>query len=241
MLLLLTITVVLILIVIVKFISPILIRYSQLQKDYQNITLLPLSPIPYIGNAHQFNKPPHIATELLIRLAKECQDQNKGAFCIWFGLWPKVVLCSGKGLEVFHNFMFIFTNLIFSHNYSRLLVNNWSSLPIMNFLHLGLKLVYLLGKVQHSNSNNLFVFDSNHEKWRSRRRLITPSFHDTQLLHNYMNIFNEQASILARRLDEYTKQPNQTYDLYPYISACTLDIIAGLLNCLLKNVSDFIV
>ncbi len=55
-----------------------------------------------------------------------------------------------------------------------------------------------------------------------------------------MNIFNEQACILARRLDEYTKQPNQTYDLYPYISACTLDIIAGLLNSLLKDVSDFL-
>jgi hypothetical protein len=45
-----------------------------------------------------------------------------------------------------------------------------------------------------------------------------------------MNIFNEQASILARRFDQLTKQSNETYDLYPYISACTLDIIAGLFN-----------
>jgi hypothetical protein len=44
-----------------------------------------------------------------------------------------------------------------------------------------------------------------------------------------MMIFNEQSCILARRLDEYAKQPNQTHNLYPYISACTLDIIAGLL------------
>jgi len=50
-----------------------------------------------------------------------------------------------------------------------------------------------------------------------------------------MLIFNEQAFILARRLDEYAKQPNQTFDLYAYISACTLDIIARLLNILLKN------
>jgi cytochrome P450 len=79
------------------------------------------------------------------------------------------------------------------------------------------------------------LFNSNHDKWRSRRRLITPSFHDTQLLHNFMLIFNEQSSILARRLDEYAKQLNQTFDLYPYISACTLDIIAGLLKSLFKD------
>ncbi len=78
------------------------------------------------------------------------------------------------------------------------------------------------------------MFNSNNEKWRSRRRLITPSFHDTQLLHSFMLIFNEQSCILARRLDEYAKQSNQTHDLYPYISACTLDIIAGLSNSLLK-------
>jgi hypothetical protein len=50
-----------------------------------------------------------------------------------------------------------------------------------------------------------------------------------------MLIFNEQSSILARQLDEYAKQPNQTCDIYPYISACTLDIIAGLLNSLSKD------
>jgi len=71
------------------------------------------------------------------------------------------------------------------------------------------------------------LLNSNNEKWRSRRRLITPSFHDTQLLRNFVLIFNEQSSIFARRLDEYAKEDNKTHDLYPYISACTLDIIAG--------------
>jgi len=85
------------------------------------------------------------------------------------------------------------------------------------------------------------LLNSNGEKWRSRRRLITPSFHDNQLLHNFMYIFNEQASILAHRFEECTKKDNQIHELYPYISACTLDIIAGLLNSLLKKVLDFIV
>jgi hypothetical protein len=47
-----------------------------------------------------------------------------------------------------------------------------------------------------------------------------------------MNIFNEQSSILAHRLDEYAKQSNQSHNLYPYISACTLDIIGGMWNSL---------
>ena len=74
---------------------------------------------------------------------------------------------------------------------------------------------------RHSNSNNA--------KWRSRRRLITPSFHDSQLLHNFMLIFNEQSQVFAGRLDESIRsgQGKQTLDLFPYISTCTLDIIAG--------------
>ena len=69
--------------------------------------------------------------------------------------------------------------------------------------------------------------NSNNAKWRSRRRLITPSFHDSQLLHNFMLIFNEQSQIFVRRLDEYIRsgQGKQTLDLFPYISTCTLDII----------------
>ncbi len=44
-----------------------------------------------------------------------------------------------------------------------------------------------------------------------------------------MLIFNDQANILARRINEYARlgQGRKTYDLYPYISACTLDIVAG--------------
>jgi hypothetical protein len=100
MLLLLTIIVVLILIVIIKFVLPILIRHSQLQKEYRNITLLPLSSIPFMGNLHQFDKRPHVFFQSLLRQAKESQDQNKGVFCLWCGIWPTIFLCTGEGLEV---------------------------------------------------------------------------------------------------------------------------------------------
>ena len=70
---------------------------------------------------------------------------------------------------------------------------------------------------------------SNNEKWRHRRRLITPSFHDTRLLHSFIDIFNEQSSILVQRFHQLIKQTNQIDDFQSYITACTLDIISGML------------
>lgn len=60
--------------------------------------------------------------------------------------------------------------------------------------------------------------------------MITPSFHDTQLLHNFVEIFNKHARVLVRRFVEFADQPEKTFDLHPYISSCTLDIIAGQLK-----------
>ncbi len=105
MVLLLTIFVILLFILILKYVLPILKRHSQLQKDYENISLLPLSSVPFVGNVHQFDKRTYIFYKLLFRLGQECQDQGKGLFCIWYTIWPMIFLCSGKGLEV-HAFYF---------------------------------------------------------------------------------------------------------------------------------------
>ncbi|CAF1176406.1 unnamed protein product [Adineta ricciae] len=70
------------------------------------------------------------------------------------------------------------------------------------------------------------LITSNNDKWRSRRRLITPSFHNTELLQSFMHIFNEQAIVLVQHFDQFAQQSDKTHNLYPYISACTLDIIA---------------
>jgi hypothetical protein len=100
LLLLLTIILILISALTVKFILPILTRHSQLRKEYQTISLLPVSSIPFVGNVNHLSGGPRVFFELLCRMGKECQDQNKGAFCFWFTLWPTVFLCSAKGLEV---------------------------------------------------------------------------------------------------------------------------------------------
>jgi hypothetical protein len=100
MILLSTIFGALLFILIVKWILPIFKRHSQLQKDYQNISLLPVSLIPFVGNVHQIDKKASIFYKLLFQLAKQCQDQDKGLFCIWLSLSPTIFLCTSKGLEV---------------------------------------------------------------------------------------------------------------------------------------------
>ena len=86
---------------ILYYIISALQRYKHLVKDYQNITFLSLSKIPIIGNVHHFDKRPHLVFNLICRLAKQAQDQNKGLFCLWIGMTPRLFLCSGEGLEVY--------------------------------------------------------------------------------------------------------------------------------------------
>ncbi|CAF1513677.1 unnamed protein product, partial [Rotaria sp. Silwood1] len=62
------------------------------------------------------------------------------------------------------------------------------------------------------------------KKWKTRRRIITPSFHDSNLLANYIDIFNEQLDIGLKCFQTLADQQVET-DLYPLISAWTLDVI----------------
>jgi cytochrome P450 len=62
-------------------------------------------------------------------------------------------------------------------------------------------------------------------KWKNRRRIITPAFHDKELLNNSVDIFNEQTAILIQRLTSITSE--KEVNLYPYIASCALDIICG--------------
>ncbi|CAF3807176.1 unnamed protein product [Rotaria sp. Silwood1] len=128
-------------------------------------------------------------------MAKDCQQQGKGLFCLWYSLWPMIFACTGESLATFIND-------------NKQLVKSFEYTFLEPWLKTGLA-------------------TSNNAKWRSRRRLITPSFHDTQLLHNFMLIFNEQSFVFAQRLEECVDIGHEAkaYDLYPYISTCTLDII----------------
>ncbi|XP_068736583.1 cytochrome P450 4V2-like isoform X1 [Montipora capricornis] len=63
---------------------------------------------------------------------------------------------------------------------------------------------------------------SDGSKWRARRKLITPTFH-FRILNDFIQVFEEQAVILVQSLKR--KASKGVFNIMPYISLCTLDII----------------
>ncbi|KAM7430272.1 Cytochrome P450 4V2 [Porites harrisoni] len=64
-------------------------------------------------------------------------------------------------------------------------------------------------------------------KWRTRRKLITPTFH-FRILNDFLQVFEEQAAILVTRLEKHVGKG--VFNLMPFISLCTLDIICSKYN-----------
>lgn len=68
------------------------------------------------------------------------------------------------------------------------------------------------------------LLTSDGQKWHSRRKIITPTFH-FKILEEFVEVFNQQSAVLvdclASRADGET-----AFDVYPYVCSATLDIIA---------------
>jgi len=60
------------------------------------------------------------------------------------------------------------------------------------------------------------------EKWRPRRKLLTPTFHH-DILKDFVEIFNQQARVMTGKLQSHVD--NGPFDIYPYLTLCALDII----------------
>jgi len=66
------------------------------------------------------------------------------------------------------------------------------------------------------------LLTSTGSKWQIRRKLLTPTFH-FNILESFLNVFNEQSRIMV---DILKQQPEgKTYNIYPFIARCTLDVI----------------
>ncbi len=61
--------------------------------------------------------------------------------------------------------------------------------------------------------------------WRSRRKLLTPTFH-FKILEDFMPIFNEQSDVLVKVLREATDK--EFINIFDVIIPCTLDVICGM-------------
>ncbi|GJQ82710.1 hypothetical protein Trydic_g19721 [Trypoxylus dichotomus] len=66
------------------------------------------------------------------------------------------------------------------------------------------------------------LLTSTGRKWHNRRKMLTPAFH-FKILDNSLRIFDLKARMF---IDQLNKIPiAEVFDMYPYITHCTLDII----------------
>ena len=61
-------------------------------------------------------------------------------------------------------------------------------------------------------------------KWKEHRKLFTPAFH-FKILEDFVEVFSSNDRILIEKLEKHVNGP--PFDIRPYISLCTLDIICG--------------
>ncbi|KAM6221288.1 cytochrome P450 4V2 [Rhynchocyon petersi] len=66
------------------------------------------------------------------------------------------------------------------------------------------------------------LLTSTGNKWRSRRKMLTPTFHFT-ILDDFLDVMNEQANILVKKLEKHVDQ--EAFNCFFYVTLCALDII----------------
>nr|CAD7609873.1 unnamed protein product [Timema genevievae] len=59
-------------------------------------------------------------------------------------------------------------------------------------------------------------------KWRNHRRIITPTFH-FKILEDFLEVFNTNGRKMVDKLRKEVGGPE--FDIHPYVTLCTLDII----------------
>ncbi|KAM4837278.1 cytochrome P450 4V2 [Thomomys bottae] len=68
----------------------------------------------------------------------------------------------------------------------------------------------------------LGLLTSTGSKWRSRRKMLTPTFHFT-ILEDFFDVMNEHANILVKKLEKHVDQ--EAFNCFFSITLCALDII----------------
>ncbi|KAL1117711.1 hypothetical protein AAG570_004026 [Ranatra chinensis] len=67
------------------------------------------------------------------------------------------------------------------------------------------------------------LLTSSGHKWQTRRKILTPAFH-FRILDDFLEVFWEQSCILTKILEDRGPY-GETFNLFPFITLCALDII----------------
>lgn len=70
------------------------------------------------------------------------------------------------------------------------------------------------------------LLTSTGQKWHSRRKVITPTFH-FKILEQFVEVFNKHSEIFVKNLEQFK---GQECDVFPLIGLCALDVICGTLK-----------
>ncbi|GFR78958.1 cytochrome P450, partial [Elysia marginata] len=68
------------------------------------------------------------------------------------------------------------------------------------------------------------LLTSTGNKWKSRRRMLTPTFH-FNILHDFLHVFNKKSHILVNKLKGKASKGGQ-FNLFQDVALCALDIIS---------------
>lgn len=153
-----------------------------------------------------------VTPDTFILRLKEFLDQNGPILSVWLplGYAPMIALADADA----------FRTVMSTHNTPK-------GMP-MRFFERGLSIFNPIA----SGWLGTGLLTSNGELWKSRRDVITPTFH-FQILQNYMSIFTSRSKVLVERIDKIIGatgddfKSQKSFDIFPLCTDCTLDIIGA--------------
>ena len=142
-------------------------------------------------------------------------------------------LLIGSPEKMFHNFL----NLLreFEKTSKEKLVTMWLGTSLMVFVRTPYCAEVILKSSRHMQKALTYrclhpwlgtgLLTSHGEKWKQRRRLITPSFHFS-ILQDFLDVMNEQSRTFVKSLkSKCDSSDSKSCDVGKAITMCALDII----------------
>ncbi|KAI6207333.1 Cytochrome P450 4V2 [Aphelenchoides fujianensis] len=193
--------------IVVFIVSTVFVWLSRLYEKNHKLmnNLQSPTPLPIIGNIHQFRFRPDEFFEQAQGLAYMFRGASERMVGVWLGPMPFVMIYGAPECEAILGGQKTLTKL-FHYKY----LSPWIGDGLL------IRVNALLNSFEPSS------VCSKPKKWRPRRKLLTPTFH-YDILKDFVQVYNRHAKTLLGKFDQlvgggYT-------DIFHMITLCTLDVI----------------